>query len=135
MTSYTYTNPGGNIVVMALAIEKSGLPLPDGMIGSGGQVTVLFTNALTAGQESSLATLMAGSTVGQVPVTINSIYTLDDIMDLRSQLKATLAAQGITFSIYPSGPSQYKLIFDKVLTTSDKNKVVTAVGAFLKSIQ
>lgn len=135
MTSYTYTNPGGNIVVMALAIEKSGLPLPDGMMSSSGEVTVFFASALTTGQESSLATLMAGATVGQVPVTINSVYTLDDIMDLRAQLKATLAAQGITFSIYPSGSSQYKLIFDKVLTTSERNKVVTAVGAFLKSIQ
>jgi len=133
MAIYSYAQISGDIVTMALKIEKQ-LPLPDGMSTNGIQVDVLYNTALSGAQKTTLDAIMTDATLGTIPVTATTIYTLDDIMDLRASLKL-LVTGGVTFSIYPSGPSQYKIIFDSVLTTSQRNTFQSAVGTFLKRIQ
>ncbi len=49
MALYRYPQRSGNIVTMALKIEKQ-LPLPDGMSSNGIEVAVLYNTPLTAPQ-------------------------------------------------------------------------------------
>jgi hypothetical protein len=132
--TYTYPLVSGDLIVMALKIEKQ-LPLPDGWGDSGGQTYITYNTPLTAPQKSTLDSIVSNATVGSVPMTANTVYSLDDIMDLRKTLTTQLATFGITFSIYPSGPSQMKLVFDKVLTTSDKNNLKNVIAGYFKQVQ
>ena len=132
--NYTYTRPAADLGNVALAIERGLALLPDGMNGNNTNVIVTFNTPLTAPQKATLDTIMADSNVGQVPATANTVYVIDDFMDFRAQLKTQLAAFGLTFKIYLSG-SQVTIVFDKVLTNSEKNNLKNIVLTYLKQAQ
>lgn len=129
---YNYPYTSGDIVIMALKIEKGGLTVPDGMTLTGNEVGVIYNTPLTDPQKATLDSIMAQANLGDVPVTGNTVYTFDDPMDFRSVFKT---ATGLTFDIYPFGKSSYKIVFNKVLTNSDKTNLRNALLTLLKQIQ
>jgi len=132
MAAYSYQDQGGDIVIIALKCEKATTITPDGIARSGNLITLFFSNDLTSTQKTALDTTMASSTVGQIPSSANTIYTWSDLMDARAALRTQ---SGLNFDIYPQDGSTYKIIFDHVLTTQQRNSFANAVLTFLKQIQ
>ena len=134
MADYSYPLPTADLGNVALAVERALSLLPNGVTANSTAVSISFSTALTAPQKATLDTVMADANVGKVPVTANSVYTIDDFMDLRAQLKTELAAFGLTFKMYLSG-SKVTVVFDKVLTNSEKNNLKNTVLTYLKQTQ
>ena len=122
---------------IALNVEAAGLPLPSGMSGSGSSVSVIMAAGLTATQKTNLDALMASASVNLVPTTVNSIFTFDDLIDNRAAFNTALAPFGLSCTTWVSRdfPYQAKIIFNKVLTNSDKNNIRAVLLQMWKQAQ
>lgn len=132
---YSVTNP--DLDNIALNIQNAGLPLPSGMAASGNQVYAYFAVGLTEIQKTNLDALMAAPSTNQIPTTINSTFTFDDLIDNRAEFNLALAPFGLSCTTWISrdSPYQAKIIFNKVLSNQDKNNIRTVLLQFWKQTQ
>ena len=126
-----------DLTTIALNIQNGGLPLPSGMEGSGNLVWAIFGSALSGADQTSLAALMAAASTNQIPTTVNSIFTFDDLIDNRAAFNTALAAFGLSCTAWISrnDPYQCKIIFNKVLSNQDKNNIRTVLLQMWKQTQ
>lgn len=125
MTTYRYNNVSiSNLPVVATKIARQVGVTPVGLSDSGNVTEVSFASDLTAGQKTTLDTLMNSANVDVIPTTTNTVYTLSDIGD---NIKS---ATGLDFDMYPS-QNGLVIQFTKVLSAQEKNNFRGAVANLL----
>lgn len=112
-----------NLPVVATKISRQVGVVPTGISDSGNTTEINFPSELTAGQKTTLDSIINSPTANDVPTTTNTVYTLGDI-------EAVKAATGLDFDIYPT-PNGLVIQFTKVLTSQEKNLFKGAVANLL----
>jgi len=133
--TYSYPKPPGtSLGVLAINLEKAGLPMPDGINTDETQAGIIYSVALTVPQKVLLDATMAAPGIGEIPTTANTIYDWRDPTDFRVLLNSALAASGFSFTPYPFGFGTSRMLFSKTLTNPNKNALQAAVFANLITI-
>jgi hypothetical protein len=129
MYNYTYPNVAiTDLGIVAVKIKRLLGVSPTGLSDAGDRTDVMFADELTTQQKTNLDSFMAGTNLDVIPTTTNTVYRINTMDDIKT-------ASGLDFDMYPTSDSGITLVFQKVLTSQEKNALKGAFANVLQQTQ